>query len=62
LRKGETIYLAQTIICQRQLNPSNPYIWLRRLYYPNGRCFDQIIDIRNGRILQTNPAPCNPNC
>jgi hypothetical protein len=62
LMPSKSIYLAQSIICQRQLDPSNPYIWLRRLYYPNGSCVDQIIDTRNGQILQTNPAPCDPNC
>jgi hypothetical protein len=53
------IYLAQSIICQRQIGP---YTLLRRVSFPNGGCFDQIVDTRSGQILQSNPAPCNPNC
>lgn len=59
LTQDEPIYLAQSIICQRQIGP---YTMLRRIRFPNGRCFDQIVDMRNGRILQENPAPCNGNC
>jgi hypothetical protein len=59
LTQGEPIYLAQSIICQRQIGP---YTMLRRIYFPNGSCVDQIVDVRNGQILQQNPAPCNQNC
>lgn len=59
LDRDEPIYLAQTIICERQLNY---YLVLRRVYYPNWGCFDQIVDIRTEKILRSNRAPCNQNC
>ena len=59
LTLGKPIYLAQSIVCQRQIGP---YTMLRRISFPNGSCVDQIVDMRNGQILQQNPAPCNGNC
>ena len=57
--REESIYLAQSIICQRQLEPN---ILLRRIFYPDQGCFDEILDTNSGNILQRNPAPCDPNC
>jgi hypothetical protein len=59
LMPSKSIYLAQSIICQRQIGP---YTMLRRVRLPNGSCFDEIIDTRTGQILQRNPAPCDQNC
>ncbi len=60
LTQGRSIILSQVrILCQRRLQP---YILLRRLYYPNVGCFDEIINTRTGRILQRRRAPCNRNC
>ena len=58
-RSDEPIYLAQSIICQRELAPN---ILLRRLYYPNGSCVDEIINTSTGNVLQRKPAPCDRNC
>ncbi len=58
-KSDEPIYLAQSVICQRELGPN---ILLRRLSYPNGSCVDEIVNTRTGNVLQRNPAPCSRNC
>ncbi|MDX6749387.1 hypothetical protein SH611_06175 [Geminicoccaceae bacterium 1502E] len=47
------------VICQRFIDRQRV---LRRIRFPDGRCFDQVVDAYSGRILSQGPAPCDPSC
>lgn len=44
----------QRILCQRWLDQRH---FVRRVMYSNG-CYDEVIDVYLGRIVQATPAPC----
>ncbi len=48
-----------TVLCRRRLSEGRILI---RVRYPNGGCFDEIINIYTGAVISRAPAPCNSNC
>jgi hypothetical protein len=48
-----------TVICQKWL----PRRFIkRRIQLANGRCFDEILNARTGRVVQRQKAPCDRQC
>lgn len=47
------------VICQKWVGRG---LLLMRIRYPNGQCFDQIINTYTGAVISTVPAPCDPRC
>lgn len=48
-----------TVICQRWVGPG---LLLLRVRYPNGQCYDEIINTHNGAVISRTPAPCDGDC
>ena len=44
-----------TVLCQKRLKNKR---LLRRVQYQKGRCADEYIDMRNGKVLKRRKAPC----
>jgi hypothetical protein len=51
-------YQSATIVCQRQLDGRR---LLRHVRTPGG-CFDEVIDMLNGVVVQRTPVPCRGGC
>jgi hypothetical protein len=47
------------VICQKWL-PNK--LVKRRIRRANGKCVDEVINPRNGRVVQRQPAPCARDC
>jgi hypothetical protein len=51
-------YQSAAIVCQRQLDATR---LLRHVRTPGG-CFDEVIDMLNGVVVQRTPVPCRGGC
>jgi hypothetical protein len=51
-------YQTGTVLCQRFLDQRR---LLRRVRTPGG-CFDEVVDMLNGTVIQRSPAPCTGGC
>ena len=48
-------------LCERWKDNSRT-VRKRRVESPDNRCFDQEVDVRTSRIVNSRPAPCVPSC
>jgi hypothetical protein len=51
--------LVAKVLCQKWL--PNGHV-MRRIRLADGSCYDEVIDPRNGRVVQRRSAPCNKDC
>ena len=60
-RRPDGLRLARivNVLCQRWLRDSRI---LRRVRLDNGSCRDEVINTRTGQVVQSRPAPCDPQC
>ena len=60
-RRPDGFRLARVVnvLCQKWLRDGRI---LRRVRLDNGSCRDEVINTRTGQVVQSRPAPCDPQC